>query len=168
MSHASIQISAPDPVAEPIDLETPADAPGVEALIMAAFGPGRFAKTAERLREGTRPAVGFVAHRQGRVVGSVRLWPVVIGATPGLFLGPIAVEAAVRSEGLGARLVQACVDHARMTATGGILLVGDRAYFERFGFVGAPEAQLPGPVDQRRVLWLAVGKETAAGGVRIG
>ena len=92
----------------------------------------------------------------------------MIGATPGLFLGPIAVEAAVRSEGLGARLVQACVDHARSTATGGILLVGDRAYFERFGFVGAPEAQLPGPVDQRRVLWLAVGSETAAGGVRIG
>ncbi|MEC7797841.1 MAG: N-acetyltransferase, partial [Pseudomonadota bacterium] len=83
-------------------------------------------------------------------------------------LGPIAVEAAVRSEGLGAHLVQACVDHARMTATGGILLVGDRAYFERFGFVAAPDARLPGPVDQRRVLWLAVGKETAAGGVRIG
>ena len=55
MSHASIQISAPDLVAEPIALETPADAAGVDALVLAAFGPGRFAKTAERLREGRVP-----------------------------------------------------------------------------------------------------------------
>ena len=91
MSHALAQTAA---VAGRIDAEIPADADGVEALILAAFGPGRFAKTAERLREGSRPAAGFVARRDGRIVGSVRLWPVLIGQTPGLFLGPIAVDAA--------------------------------------------------------------------------
>lgn len=168
MSHALVQNTLPDAVASRIDVETPADAACVEALVMAAFGPGRYAKTAERLREGSRPTAGFVARRGGRIVGSVRLWPVVIGDTSGLFLGPIAVDAAMRSDGLGAELVQACIDEAKATGAGGVLLVGDRAYFERFGFVGAPEAGLPGPVDRRRVLWLAIRADTASGPVRIG
>jgi predicted N-acetyltransferase YhbS len=151
-----------------IEAETSADAAGVDALIMAAFGPGRFAKTAERLREGSCPAAGFVARRGERIVGSVRLWPVLIGETAGLFLGPIAVDAASRSDGLGAELVEACLDQARTMAVGGVLLVGDRAYFERFGFVGAPEAILPGPVDRCRVLWLPTGVEAVSGPVRIG
>jgi len=151
-----------------IEAETPADAGGVEALVMAAFGPGRFAKTAERLREGSRPVAGFVARQDGQVAGSVRLWPVRVGETPALFLGPIAVDRAARSEGLGAELVQACVDRARDMGVGGVLLVGDRPYFERFGFLPAPQALLPGPVDPRRVLWLATGVETASGAVRIG
>ncbi len=151
-----------------IEAETPADAEGVEALVMAAFGPGRFAKTAERLREGSRPAAGFVIRQNGRIIGSVRLWPVTVGETHALFLGPIAVDAASRSDGLGAELVQACVDHARTADIGGILLVGDPPYFGRFGFAPSPDAILPGPVDRRRVLWLAAGVETVEGPVRIG
>ena len=135
--------------------ERPEDEAAVEALVLAAFGPGRFAKTAERLREGSVPAAGFVAHEAGEVVGSVRLWPIRVGETPALFLGPIAVDANRRSAGLGAELVAACIDFARVSDTGGVLLVGDAAYFERFGFVAAPDAVLPGPVDRRRVLWLA-------------
>jgi predicted N-acetyltransferase YhbS len=102
------------------------------------------------------------------VIGSVRLWPVTVGVTHALFLGPIAVDKAVRSEGLGAELVQACVRLARETGVGGVLLVGDRPYFERFGFLPAPEAVLPGPADPKRVLWLATGVETVSGPVRIG
>ena len=147
--------------------ETAFDAYGVDAVVADAFGPGRFAKTAERLREGSEPLAGFVAHDEhGRVVGSVRLWPVLIGEKPAAFLGPIAVDADVRSEGLGADLVQACVDHARTSGLGGVLLVGDLAYFGRFGFAAAPDAALPGPVDRRRVLWLAIKAETATGVVR--
>lgn len=165
MSHALVL----SPAVSRIEAETPADAPGVEALVMGAFGPGRFAKTAERLREGSTPSAGFVAHADGRVIGSVRLWPVRIGETPALFLGPIAVDAQRRSGGLGAELVAACVDYARTLAgqVGGVLLVGDRAYFERFGFVSAPDALLPGPVDRRRILWLATGVANAAGPVTI-
>ena len=164
MSHA---LSIP-PAVSRIEAETPADATGVDALVMAAFGPGRFAMTAERLREGSQPGAGFVVKRDGEVVGSVRLWPVVVGDTPALLLGPIAVDAGRRSDGLGAELVQACVDQARTLDVGGVLLVGDAAYFERFGFVPAPEAILPGPVDRRRVLWLATGVDQVSGSVRIG
>lgn len=150
-----------------IAAERPEDEAAVEALILAAFGPGRFARTAERLREGSAPSAAFVAHDGGQVVGSVRLWPVRVGDTPAVFLGPIAVDASRRSAGLGAELVAACVSHARASGTGGVLLVGDRAYFERFGFAPAPDAVLPGPVDRRRVLWLPVTVQTVAGPVAV-
>ena len=138
-----------------IEVEASADAAAVEALVLAAFGPGRFAKTAERLRERARIATGFVAREDGQVIGSVRLWAITIDGQPALFLGPIAVSAASRRAGLGADLVQACVDHAGET---GILLVGDLPYFGRFGFKSAPDVRLGGPVDQRRVLWRGEGE----------
>jgi predicted N-acetyltransferase YhbS len=138
-----------------IEIEASADAAAVESLVLAAFGPGRFAKTAERLRERARIAAGFVAREDGHIIGSVRLWAITIGGERALFLGPIAVSASSRRAGLGADLVQACVDHA---GTVGILLVGDLPWFGRFGFGPAPEARLNGPVDQRRVLWRGEGE----------
>ena len=140
-----------------IEIEAPADAAAVEALVLAAFGPGRFAKTAERLRERARVIAGFVAREDGQVVGSVRLWAITVEGAPAMFLGPIAVAADCRRAGLGADLVQACVDHAGKT---GILLVGDLPYFGRFGFRPAPDVRLSGPVDQRRVLWRGTGLAT--------
>ena len=151
-----------DPTPLRIDAETSADAEAVERLVLAAFGPGRFAKTAERLREGAAPAAGFVAREADRVIGSVRLWPIRVGARPALFLGPIAVDAASRRAGVGADLVQACLDRAAALDLG-VLLVGDTPYFGRFGFVPAPGARLQGPVDQARVLWR--GAEPAPDGV---
>ena len=135
-----------------IDVETDADATAVEALVLAAFGPGRFAKTAERLRDRASVAAGFVARERGALLGSVRLWSITIGGAPALFLGPIAVAADNRRAGLGAELVQACLIRAA-EAGQGVLLVGDAPYFGRFGFVMAPDVRVGGPVDPRRVLW---------------
>ena len=146
--------------------ETPAEAAGVEALVLDAFGPGRFAKTAERLRERARKVAGFSAWMDGRLVGSVRLWAVTVGEVPALFLGPIAVASDMRGGGLGAELVAACVNEARRQGVAGVLLVGDAPYFSRFGFVMAEGAVLPGPVDPRRVLWLPIGQPNASGPVR--
>ena len=89
-----------------IEPEAAADAAAVEAVVLDAFGPGRFAKTAERLREGSVPIAGFVAREGGRLIGSVRLWSVAVGNRRAAFLGPIAVDAAFRETGVGARLVE--------------------------------------------------------------
>lgn len=151
-----------------IERERPDDATAVEALVLAAFGPGRFAKTAERLREAAPLVAGFVVHDEGRLIGSVRLWSIVVGQTPALFLGPIAVDAASRRGGLGADLVAACVGHAREIGVPGVLLVGDVPYFERFGFVAAPDVTLPGPVDRRRVMWLPITAAVPVGAARAG
>ena len=144
-----------------IEAETPADAAAVEALVLAAFGPGRFAKTAERLREQAPAVAGFVAREGGVLLGSVRLWSITIGGRPALFLGPIAVAADNRKAGLGAELVQACLGHAAEAGLG-VLLVGDVPYFGRFGFTAAPEVRLPGPVDPRRLLWRGEGQPVGA------
>mgnify|MGYP003332935283 CR=1 FL=1 len=95
--------------------ETPADNPVIEKLHDRAFGPGRYAKTAYRLREGIDPipSLSFVALVGTLVVGSIRLTPVVIGGAPALLLGPLAVEDAFSSIGIGMRLVQKSVETAK-------------------------------------------------------
>jgi predicted N-acetyltransferase YhbS len=132
------------------------DAPLVEGLIARAFGPGRYAKSAERLREGRQPepALSLVAWSGGAAVGAVRLWQVKIGDRPALLLGPIAVDAEFRKQGLGANLVRDACEAARRAGWDLVILVGDEPFFGPLGFAAAParDVRLPGPVDQRRLM----------------
>ncbi len=141
--------------------ERPQDAAAVEALVLRAFGPGRYAKAAERLREGREPLpqLSFVAWESGRIVGCVRLWAVTVGAAPALLLGPIAVDADCRSQGLGGALVERACAAAAAAGHRLIVLVGDMPFFGPHGFAPAPKAVMPGPVDQRRVLARALGED---------
>jgi predicted N-acetyltransferase YhbS len=134
--------------------ETPRDQPAIEALLDHAFGPGRFVKSSERVREMAEfaPELSFCAWSEGCLVGVVRMWRVRIGATPLIFLGPLAVETDQRSAGVGGLLVERASEAARAAGESAVLLVGDASYFVRFGFTPAPQAKMPGPVDQRRVL----------------
>ena len=138
--------------------ETPADAGAIEKLHERAFGPGRYAKTAYRLREGVAPfaSLSFVALVGTLVVGSIRLTPITIGQTPALLLGPLAVEQAFSSIGIGMSLIQRAVETAKAEGHHLILLVGDESYYSRAGFVVMPQgrAEMPGPVDPQRVLVL--------------
>jgi predicted N-acetyltransferase YhbS len=140
--------------------ERPADGPLADALITRAFGPGRYAKAAERLREGRAPmaALSFLAWIDGRAVGCVRMWPVSIGDADGLLLGPIAVDESERSLGVGAALIRRACTAARLAGHRVVLLVGDEAYFGAFGFAASParRVKMPGPVDQARVLVTAL------------
>jgi predicted N-acetyltransferase YhbS len=157
--------SLPSDLAATLRPERLSDDARVQALIERAFGPGRYAKAAERLREGTRPdlELSFVAWAGSEAVGCVRMWPIVIGETPAWLLGPFAVEDAWRSRGLGAQLMEQACAAAKAKGCDWVLLVGDEPYFGRFGFSAVPPGRIvmPGPVDRRRVLWrsLAGGAE---------
>lgn len=144
------------PSAPILKLEAPADGPAIEALLDRAFGPGRFVKSSERVREfaAFAPDLSFCAWEGGVLIGSVRMWRVRVGDTPVVFLGPIAVEQDVRRAGLGAGLVEAACGAARAAGERVVLLVGDALYFARAGFrpEGAEGVRMPGPVDQRRVM----------------
>lgn len=137
------------------EAEREGDAAAIEALVDRAFGPGRFVKTAERLREGSLPLRHLsVCARDGeRLAGAVRQWPITIGEQDAVFLGPIAVDLAARSQGVGAELMQRAIAAAEAAGERLILLVGDMSYFEQFGFEVAKGPVLPGPVDGRRLLW---------------
>lgn len=136
--------------------ETPLDQPAIEALLDRAFGPGRFAKSSERVREVAdfAPELSFCAWADGQLLGVVRQWRARVGATPVIFLGPLAVEPEQQSGGVGGLLVQRALEAAQAVGEPAVLLVGDGPYFARFGFAAAPAqgVRMPGPVDQRRVL----------------
>lgn len=137
----------------PID---PADDVVVEAIHAAAFGPGRFARTAYRLREGVAPdpALSFVAVVGAEIVGSVWMTPIRIGMRPAGLLGPLAVRPDWAGKGAGRALVRAALDAARAAGHQVVLLVGDMPYYGPLGFQRlAPNAiTLPGPADPTRVL----------------
>jgi predicted N-acetyltransferase YhbS len=132
----------------------------VDALNERAFGPGRFTKSAYRLREGVEPvaALSFVAVEEGRLCGSVRFWPIVIGATPALMLGPLAVEEDQRGRGVGVALMEEGIAAARAQGHAVMILVGDEPYYARVGFSRLPPGRVtfPGPVDTSRVLGLSL------------
>ncbi len=138
-----------------------ADAPeysdAVEALYDDVFGPGRFAKTAERLREGNQkiPDASLVAIDSEGLTGVVRVWPVKVGEKGrAAFLGPIAVAERRRGNGVAFKLMERAIGVCREQGYAAVILVGDFDYYERFGFHRAGEGrfQLPGPVDQNRIL----------------
>ena len=136
------------------------DEPRIAALTEAGFGPGRYAKSAYRLREGVRAVtdLSFVAVENGILRGSVRFWPIKVGGNDVLLLGPLAVDSTQRGRGIGISLMQAGIAAARDSGWRAILLVGDAPYYSRVGFVKIPPGRLrfPGPVDASRLLGLAL------------
>ncbi len=90
-----------------VRLENPADAQAVDALNADSFGPGRFAKSAYRLREGVDPiaALSFVAVEKDILRGSVRFWPISVGGHEELLLGPLAVQTGQRGKGIGKLMI---------------------------------------------------------------
>jgi predicted N-acetyltransferase YhbS len=136
--------------------EAPGDAAEVMALVERVFGPGRYAKAAERLREGNAfiPALSFTAREDGHLVGTVRLWPIRVGENEALLLGPIAVDPNARNKGVGATLVERACEAATRAGHAALLLVGDMPYFARMGFEALEPGRLvlPGPADPRRTL----------------
>ena len=146
MSEASLTITA----------ETPDDAAAIERLHERTFGPGRFARTAFRIREGRGHllALSFTARIGTLLVGSVRLTPIRIGDSAALMLGPLTVEPPFRQRGIGAALITRALQDAKVQGHRLVVLVGDEPYYARNGFRKIPKGQvkMPGPVDPERLL----------------
>jgi len=143
--------------------ERTGDAAAREQLLDVSYGPVRFTKTSERLREGRLPELSLVATEgrctarcqaewapvsrpdsaltlesrapAGALIGTARLWPVSAGrGRPALLLGPLAVDPDCRKRGIGSALVQRALHEAGRLGHGAVLLVGDAPYYARFGF----------------------------------
>jgi predicted N-acetyltransferase YhbS len=135
----------------------PADLPLVSQLDAMVFGPGRFTRTAYRVREGA-PALSpycRAAFLGDRMVAAVRFTKISIGGlSQALLLGPLAVDAEFAGKGHGRKLIAEALDQARADGMRLVVLVGDEPYYARFGFHPVPAGQirLPGPVDPLRLL----------------
>jgi predicted N-acetyltransferase YhbS len=147
------------PVIVPLQQIAPTE---VEALLDAAFGPERFARTAYKMRAGTMalPALSFAALVGARLVGTLQSWPVALRTADGAghplcMVGPVAVMPDVQRGGIGRLLMAALVDAAEAQADSALMMIGDPEYYGRFfDFSAADTAHwtLPGPFEQRRLL----------------
>lgn len=141
--------------------EQPADIIARNALLDCAMGPRWRKKSSEKLRRGRLPAEGLALVARddaGTVVGTVRLWEVTAGegGPAALLLGPLAVDPALKSAGVGSKLMLRAIAEAARLGHGAILLVGDEPYYARFGFSAEKTASLamPGPYEPHRFLAL--------------
>lgn len=139
-----------------ISPETEGDGPAIERLHERTFGPGRYAKSAYRLREQVSHSLdlSFTARVGTLLVGSVRLSPIRIGETKALLLGPLTVEPPFRERGVGQALIARALEAARAQGHKLVMLVGDEPYYSKAGFkrVARDRASMPGPVDPARLL----------------
>ena len=151
----------PTPVIKMLPLNQ-IDAADVEALLDAAFGADRRARTAYKLRHGTREiaALSFAAVESGKLVGSLQSWPVTLEtasgiSTPLILVGPVAVDPALQRSGIGRMLMTHMLAIADASDADALMMIGDPEYYGRFfGFTAGATGgwALPGPVERHRLL----------------
>lgn len=143
-------------------LSTQSDS-AVEALLDAAFGPGRHKRTAYAIRRGMAPvdSLSFAAlDPRGNMVGLLQSWPVALIDAKGreqplIMVGPVAVLPALQQGGIGQKLMQKLMDEARAQQCDPLMMIGDPEYYGRFfGFSasGTGQWEAPGPVERHRLL----------------
>ena len=146
--------------------ERPDDAEGIESLLDRAFGQDRLRKTSYQFRVSTPPVpdLSFVVRDADLLIGTIRYWPVSVGTgKQALLLGPIAVDPARSAQGVGGALMRHSLAAAAAAGHGAVLLVGDIAYYGRFGFHHAAPQGITMPGEQAERLLL---QELAPGALR--
>ena len=132
-----------------VRLETEGDAPAIWYVEEQAFGEEDEARVVDMLRASDSIVLSLVAESAGRVVGHVLFSPVTLGSSPAdsrwVALGPIGVLPECQGRGIGSRLVREGLDICRSQGCDGVVLLGDPAYYERFGFLPAGDHGLTDP-----------------------
>lgn len=131
--------------------EISADAGAISSVITSAFlkaghSDGNEAVIVEKLREAASLSISLVATENDRIVGHVAISPVTVdGRSDGWFgLGPVAVVPDRQGHGIGSTLIEAGLDQLRVRGSRGCVVLGEPAYYGRFGFVHDPNLALAG------------------------
>lgn len=149
--------------------ENQTDAAAISALITAAFvdaehADGTEAEIVERLRASDGLSISLVAVEDGEIVGHVAFSPVSLGRASGYYgLGPVAVHRDHRRRGVGAELIRTGLDQLRDRGAKGCVVLGDPAYYRRFGFACDERVTLAGvPAEYFQILRLTDGGDVGA------
>ncbi|MFM0501416.1 GNAT family N-acetyltransferase [Paraburkholderia caffeinilytica] len=134
-----------------IRAESPADAPAIEQLTIAAFENAPHTNGAEHfivnaLRRAGQLSISLVAQDDDEIVGHIALSPISIsnGATGWYGLGPISVLPGHQRRRIGSQLIESALSELRRLGASGCVVLGDPAYYGRFGFIATPQLVLPG------------------------
>ena len=142
-----------------LSLEKKDDCWEVEALFDLCFGPGREALPSYRMRDNILPIkdLCFIIRDEfGALGGAIRFWEVVVNGYAALLLGPIAVHPTRQGEGLGAFLMRESLKQAKAAKWKRVMLIGDYAYYSRFGFSQLKNVHMPPPTNPNRILGYAI------------
>jgi len=150
--------------------EISADEAAISRVITAAFleaehTGGNEAKIVETLRNAAALTVSLVATEHDRIVGHVAFSPITIDErSDGWFgLGPVAVLPGRQRDGIGSALIQVGLAQLRAQGSSGCVVLGEPAYYRRFGFAADPNFRLVGvPADYFQRLMF---KEQRSGGL---
>ena len=152
--------------------EMPSDEEGIEQVTRNAFASHPHSQQTEQfiiraLRAAHCLSISLVAADAGNIVGHIALSPVTIsdGSTDWYGLGPISVEPAVQRRGIGRALMEGGLIELQKIAAQGCVLVGEPAFYTRFGFGNNPALELEG-VPQEFFLARSLGPSTARGRVQ--
>lgn len=156
-----------------VRLEEEIDVKEREQLLDAVMGPHRKRKSSEKLRRGRMPSAGLAFSgiaNDGHLIGTVRLWDIELdhdeeGIRNALLLGPLAVSCNHHGSGVGSQLMRTAIRSAALLGHGAIILVGDPAYYSRFGFSNelTGKIAMPGPFERERFLALELTAEHLTG-----
>ncbi|MGF1461929.1 MAG: GNAT family N-acetyltransferase [Maricaulaceae bacterium] len=119
-----------------------------EAAIAAVFGPGRFARAAQRLRERAQSRLDWgcaCVAADGSIAGVVQAWAITAGGAPAVFFGPLAVLPNHRRQGVSAGLVRAGLQAARAAGETRAVVFGQLSVFGPLGFVRAQPGRFTPP-----------------------
>jgi putative acetyltransferase len=151
--------------------ETPADAAAIRAIHLAAFADHPFSQQTEHLivdalRADGALTLSLVAEIEGDVVGHIAFSPATVGTvTTGWDgAGPVGVLPSRQRQGIGSALVEAGLAELRARGAAGCVLVGDPAFYGRFGFRHDPRITMH-DVPPEVVLCLPLAGEVPAGEV---
>ena len=139
--------------------ETKEDWLEVEALFDLCFAPGRETLPSYRMRDNISPIpdLCFVIRDElGVLGGAIRFWEIDVNGYASLLLGPIAVHPTRQGEGFGGFLIGESLNHAKLAGWKRVMLVGDYAYYGRFGFSQLGNVRMPSPTNPNRVLGYAI------------
>jgi predicted N-acetyltransferase YhbS len=125
-------------------LETPKDSKDIELLLDLTSGRGRGNLPSYKFRSPDHRIKRFcrvLKESSSGIIGSIRYWPIHIVSNtdkdmywPALLLGPLAIHPAYQGEGLGRLLITTTLSQVLESQWDKVLLVGDLAYYQRFGF----------------------------------
>lgn len=141
-----------DPMTFTLRPERPDDAAAIHEVTRRAFlgaphAAGTEAHIVDALREAGALTLSLVAEEDDRIVGHVAISPVSVDERDDLGwfgLGPLSVAPERQRRGVGSALVRAALGQLRERGATGCVLLGDPAYYHRFGFVAAAPLLLPG------------------------
>lgn len=149
--------------------ETPGDHAEIYDLTKRAFAPMPYAGGDEqdlinKLRDAGALAISLVAEQDGRIVGHIAFSPAFAadGSEGWYALGPVSAEPELKHQGIGSAIIKAGIAMLRERDAAGCVLVGNPAYYSRFGFLPFPKLCPEGePAEFFQILPLRVTEPTA-------